>query len=113
MNTKQESTTELPLLSKLPRHELETLVNSYIAYGAKYKYVYFLMLGFVAIIVIYNIGFGGRSFSVEDAQNIENGLIGVVLVFFGNFYRICRVCNITFNKTKKANKASCRKKQTR
>lgn len=74
-----------PLLAKIPKEELTSLVEGYIAYSSKFKYIYFSMLGFPVIVVGYNLFFGGRRYPYSEAKSIENTFAIILCIYLLGF----------------------------
>lgn len=77
----QNKSIDLPLLPKIPKEQLEDLIQSYMVYANRVKYIYYFILGLFAIILIYNLAFAGKSYSISEYNTIRDTMVGVVLVF--------------------------------
>jgi uncharacterized membrane protein len=70
-----------PLSSKIAKNEFTILVESYVAYAAKMKYVRYLIFGVVAVILIYNLFVAGKRFPIEELNRIQTGFAVVMGLF--------------------------------
>ncbi|KPM32535.1 Hypothetical protein I595_953 [Croceitalea dokdonensis DOKDO 023] len=91
-----------PLLSKIPKKQLTQLVEGYGAYAANFKYIYFSMLGFPAIVLGYNLFFGGKSYPYSEARNIENTFAIILCIYLVCFLVLAGLIVAKMLKVKKA-----------
>ncbi|WP_430907663.1 hypothetical protein [Maribacter sp. 2-571] len=81
MDEKVTTNDEFELLKKVPKGELTVLVEGYLGYLSKYKYFRFITIGFVAVILGYNIFVAGKRFPLDELNTIKTIMVSVLSVF--------------------------------
>lgn len=95
-----------PVLKQLPKNELTSLVEGYVNYTSKIKYIYYFIGGFMVLLVGYNLFFGGKSYPYAEAKSIENTFAGIIVVFLVVFIVVAGLVISKLIKLKKAVKQS-------
>ncbi len=68
---KKSNDTNLELLGKVPDSRMKPLIEGYLAYVEKYKYVRYIMLGMCAVIIGYNLFVAGKRFPIGQLNTIK------------------------------------------
>lgn len=59
-------------LRDIPKKEVKVLVEAYVRFAAKLKYLRYLIFGVLAIVVGYNFFVAGKSFTITELDTILN-----------------------------------------
>lgn len=70
-----------PLLMKVPQKEITALVEGYLQYADKMKYLRYIIFGVVTVIACYNFFVAGKRFSIGELKMIQMGLAGILGLF--------------------------------
>lgn len=73
----------LELLKRVPEKEMTVLVNGYLGYVTKYKYLRYIIIAVVVVIVGYNFFVSGKRFPIDELQRIQiviASIMGVVII---------------------------------
>lgn len=77
----QQNTENASLLRKVPEQEMKPLIEGYLNYVQKFKYLRYIVLGVMAVIVGYNLFVAGKRFPLEELNTIKIAIASLMGVF--------------------------------
>lgn len=81
MENKSTEHSEFTLLQKIPKNEMTALLEKYLEYAAKYKYLRYIIFGVVAVIAGYNFFVVGKRFPLDELNTIKTVMASIMGVF--------------------------------
>lgn len=93
-----------PMLGKLQKKEMETLLSGYMDYTDTFKYLRYLIIAFMAVVLGYNLFVAGRRFPLSELNTIQTvmasfcgliviGLVVLLVIVLGRLGKLKGVVN--------------------